>query len=80
MQQISEKQLPQATRVEQRETGNVLFTLVSWLFLIGSLIFQVDAVLEVTESVSMHAVLHLLASCLFTVGSVLFVIHDARQG
>jgi len=78
MLQISEKQPPQATPVEQRATSNVLLTLVSWLFLIGSLIFQMDAVLEFTEGVSIHAILHLLASFLFTVGSVLFVIHDAR--
>ena len=47
--------------------------LVSWLFLVGSLIFLVDGILELTEGISIHALLHLSASLLFTVGSVLFM-------
>ena len=47
--------------------------LVSWLFLVGSLIFLVDGFLELTESVSVHALLHLSASFLFTIGSILFI-------
>jgi hypothetical protein len=47
--------------------------LVSWLFLIGSLIFLGDGILELTEGISIHALLHLSASLLFTVGSVLFI-------
>ncbi|MEB3357064.1 MAG: hypothetical protein VKK04_10075 [Synechococcales bacterium] len=45
----------------------------------GSLIFQADALLELTEGFSIHVVLHLSASLLFTVGSILFVIHDTHQ-
>ena len=47
--------------------------LVSWLFLVGSLIFVVDGFLELTEGVSIHALLHLSASLLFTIGSILFI-------
>jgi hypothetical protein len=74
-----EQQPSQTASVESGKPGNFLFSLVSWLFLIGSLIFQVDAILELTEGISTHAILHISASCLFTVGSILFVIHDARQ-
>jgi hypothetical protein len=56
-----------------------LMALVSWLFLVGSLIFQLDAILELTEGFSLHVVFHLSASLLFTIGSILFVLHDAKQ-
>ena len=45
----------------------------SWLFFIGSLIFLGDGFLEITEGISIHALLHLSASVLFTVGSALFI-------
>ena len=48
-------------------------SLVSWLFLVGSLIFLADSFLELRESISIHALLHLTASVLFTVGSALFI-------
>ncbi|MDJ0594405.1 MAG: hypothetical protein QNJ72_31260 [Pleurocapsa sp. MO_226.B13] len=47
--------------------------LVSWLFLIGSLMFLFDGFLELTEGISIHVVIHLVASILFTIGSVLFI-------
>lgn len=47
--------------------------LVSWLFLVGSLIFLFDGFLELTEDFSLHALLHLSASFLFTIGSILFI-------
>lgn len=47
--------------------------LVSWLFLVGSFIFLVDGFLELTEGISLHALLHLSASFLFTIGSILFI-------
>ena len=50
--------------------------LVSWLFLIGSLIFLFDGFLELTEGISLHALLHLSASFLFTIGSILFIPRD----
>lgn len=52
-------------------------SLVSWLFLIGSLIFLGDGILELTEGISIHAVLHNVASLLFTIGSI-FSLLDAR--
>ena len=48
-------------------------SLVSWLFLVGSLIFLADGFLELSEGISIHALLHLTASVLFTVGSALFI-------
>ncbi len=57
----------------------IIMSLASWLFLIGSLIFQLDAILELTEGISLHVAFHLSASLLFTLGSILFVVHDAKQ-
>ncbi|WP_152532321.1 hypothetical protein [Leptolyngbya sp. Heron Island J] len=51
---------------------------VSWLFLIGSLMFVLDAVLENTRGVSFSSLLHLLASILFTIGSILFIPNDSQ--
>jgi len=48
-------------------------SLVSWLFLIGSLIFTLDAILENVKGTSFSSLLHISASILFTVGSVLFM-------
>jgi hypothetical protein len=50
--------------------------LVSWLFLIGSLIFTLDAVMEISKGITFSAVLHVSASILFTIGSVLFMPSD----
>lgn len=47
--------------------------LVSWLFLIGSLMFLVDSCLENLRGISFSSMLHLTASVLFTVGSFLFI-------
>jgi hypothetical protein len=46
---------------------------VSWLFLIGSLLFLLDSSFEIVEGISLHSLIHLSASFLFTVGSVLFI-------
>jgi hypothetical protein len=48
-------------------------SLVSWLFLIGSLIFTLDAVLENLKGISFSSLLHISASILFTIGSILFL-------
>ena len=53
-------------------------SIVSWMFLIGSLIFQMDAIIELEEGFSIHVLLHLSASLLFVVGSIFFML-DARQ-
>jgi hypothetical protein len=47
--------------------------IVSWLFLVGSLMFVLDAILENARGVSFSSLLHLSASILFTIGSVLFM-------
>ena len=47
--------------------------LVSWLFLIGSLMFLLDSFLEVIEGISIHVVIHIVSSILFTIGSLLFI-------
>ncbi len=52
---------------------------VSWLFLIGSLMFVLDAVLENMRGVSFSSLLHLLASILFTIGSILFIPNDSQS-
>jgi hypothetical protein len=54
-------------------------TLVSWLFLIGSLIFTLDAILENIKGISFSSLLHISASILFTIGSVLFIPTSDRQ-
>jgi hypothetical protein len=53
--------------------------LVSWLFLIGSLIFTLDAILENVRGISFSSLLHLSASILFTIGSVLFIPSDKQK-
>ncbi|MEM9536707.1 MAG: hypothetical protein AAF268_12545 [Cyanobacteria bacterium P01_A01_bin.3] len=52
--------------------------LVSWLFLVGSLLFVLDGVLENLQGVSLSSVLHISASLLFTVGSLLFMPQRSR--
>ena len=52
--------------------------LVSWLFLFGSLLFTLDAILENIEAVSIHSIIHFSASLLFTVGSILFLPRNQR--
>ena len=47
--------------------------LVSWLFLLGSLLFMFDYGLEIFENISVHSTIHISASLLFTVGSILFL-------
>lgn len=64
---------------EPKQSSGLLQTVGSWLFLIGSLIFQVDSIIEVKEGLSNHVILHVFGSLLFTVGSIFFVIQDMRQ-
>ncbi|MEL7084984.1 MAG: hypothetical protein AAGM36_10855 [Cyanobacteria bacterium J06597_1] len=53
--------------------------LVSWLFLVGSLLFVLDGVLENLRGMSLSSVLHISASLLFTVGSLLFMPKRSRS-
>jgi hypothetical protein len=52
--------------------------LVSWLFLLGSLLFMLDAGLEIFENISVHSTIHISASLLFTVGSIFFLPRNQR--
>jgi hypothetical protein len=54
-------------------------TFVSWLFLIGSLMFVLDGILENMRGISFSSLLHLSASILFTIGSVLFIPSNSQQ-
>jgi hypothetical protein len=53
--------------------------LVSWLFLLGSLLFVLDSGLEIIEGISLHSIIHLSASLLFTIGSILFLPQIQQQ-
>ncbi len=61
------------TSTDPDQENSRRYRVVSWLFLIGSLVFTFDSLLEISEGISLHAVCHLFASVLFTVGSVLFI-------
>ncbi len=63
-------------QAEHKPSSTSKEAFVSWLFLIGSLMFVVDGVLENLQGVSFSSVLHLTASILFTIGSVLFIPSD----
>lgn len=61
------------------ETNIDSAALVSWLFLLGSLLFVFDAGLEIIEAISLHSIIHLSASLLFTIGSILFLPRNQQQ-
>ncbi len=61
------------TSIAENQENSDREYLVSWLFLIGSLMFLFDGFLELTEGISIHVVIHIVASILFTIGSVLFI-------
>lgn len=67
------------TAVTKAGKGIDRFSLVSWLFVIGSVIFTFDSGLELAERISLHSVFHLSASLLFTIGSVLFIPNSQEQ-
>ena len=70
---ITQKVIAKNSNLIKNETLPDLDLLVSWLFLIGSLMFLFDGLLELTEGVSIHVVIHLVSSTLFVIGSVLFI-------
>ena len=47
--------------------------IASWLFLIGSGLFMVDAISETTQHFSVMALLHLSEGVLFLIGSAFFM-------
>ena len=54
-------------------------SLISWLFLVGSLMFLFDGLIELTEGISIHVLFHLPASVMFVVGSYLFMPTDKNS-
>ncbi|MEO1376218.1 MAG: hypothetical protein AAFW70_18300 [Cyanobacteria bacterium J06635_10] len=72
--------VPEITKSSNKsETKIDNATLVSWLFLLGSLLFVLDAVLEIIEAISLHSIIHMSASLLFTIGSILFLPRNQQQ-
>ena len=53
----------------QAETKIDNAAIVSWSFVIGSLLFVLDSGLEMFEAITFHSIIHLSASLLFTIGS-----------
>lgn len=47
--------------------------LVALLFLLGSILFLCDGLIELAEGISIHVFLHIPASLMFVVGSYLFM-------
>lgn len=53
--------------------------IANWLFLMGSTVFTLDAVIEIGKSLSIHSVFSILASLAFTIGCILFLEDACRQ-
>lgn len=47
--------------------------IASWLFLIGSGLFTIDAIAEITSQFSLMSSLHLSEGVLFLIGSIFFM-------
>ncbi|MDJ0570104.1 MAG: hypothetical protein QNJ53_13815 [Pleurocapsa sp. MO_192.B19] len=58
---------------------NSTIILANWLFVMGSTLFTLDAVMEISRSLSVHSVFLILASLAFTFGCVLFLEDACRQ-
>lgn len=71
--------VPDQKNTNQTKTKIDSGALVSWLFLIGSLLFVLDSGLEIIEAISLHSIIHLSASLLFTIGSILFLPRNQQQ-
>ena len=63
----------QLTTIKTTEENSDNTFLISWLFLIGSLIFLFDGFIELTEGLSIHVLFHITASVVFTIASALFI-------
>ena len=68
---IHPEKLPSIKQVQKKKLNSEV--LVAWLFLIGSFLFLVDGVIELSGGISIRGLLHLSASFLFVVGSALFI-------
>jgi hypothetical protein len=47
--------------------------IASWLFLIGSSLFMVDALSEILDHLSLMSLMHLSEGILFLIGSIFFM-------
>lgn len=72
-------QFSEATRSRKSEVNSIREVFVSWLFLLGSLMFVLDGVLENLRGISFSSLLHISASILFTIGSVFFIPNDSLR-
>lgn len=68
-----ERRLPEA-QISLRSA-----TWAGWLFLAGSLVLVVDAILENLEGITLPSLLHLGGSLLFALGSILLVPRRPRS-
>lgn len=53
--------------------------IASWMFLIGSSLFMIEAVSEIISHFSMMSLLHLSEGVLFLVGSIFFMPKSAKN-
>jgi hypothetical protein len=53
--------------------------IASWLFLIGSSLFLVDAFYEISDRFSLLSLLHLSEGILFFIGSLLLMPESSKQ-
>ncbi|MDJ0771874.1 MAG: hypothetical protein QNJ49_00375 [Mastigocoleus sp. MO_167.B18] len=67
------------TTTQTTEENNDNTFLISWLFLIGSLIFLLDGFIELSEDFSIHVLLHITASTVFTIASGQSIETEGRQ-
>ena len=67
------------TAITTTEENSDRASLISWLFLIGSLMFLFDGLIELTEGMSIHVFFHLPASVMFVIGSILFIPTDKNS-
>lgn len=77
--QISKDRTAKAIATQTSDSSNKFISLVSWLFLIGSLILLSAETLELIEGVSSDVVLEFLGSLIFVIGSMFFVSQNVQQ-
>lgn len=51
----------------------------SWLFLIGSSLFMIDALFEIVSHFSLMSLMHLSEGALFFIGSIFFMPKSAKN-
>lgn len=61
-----------------RYLGDNFLFIGNWLFLLGSLVFTLDTIVEIFEGITLHSIFHIVACLFFTIGCVLFIL-DAQK-